>query len=114
MFPMFFIGIPPVPAFFISKFLEIANFDVLPVQDIWGRIFYMPPCYQLGARYNAVGMGDTQFVGNIGSLFVSLIIVQLMMIAAVITFQLKRYTKRPLLKNVWLKLKNDAFWVVPI
>jgi hypothetical protein len=74
----------------------------------------MPPCYQLGARYNAVGMGDTQFVSNIGSLFVSVIIVQLMMITAVIMFQLKRSTKRQLFKKVWLKLKNDAFWVVPI
>ena len=41
-----------------------------------------------------MGMGDTQFVSNIGSLFVSVIIVQLMMITAVIMFQLKRSTKR--------------------
>ena len=118
MFPMFFIGIPPVPAFFIAKFLEIANFDVLPVQNIWGKIFYMPPCYQLEARYNAVGMGDTQFVGNIGSLFVTIIIVQLMMIVAVIAFQLKGCIKQQRLKkglkNIWLKLRHDAFWVVPI
>ena len=103
MFPMFFIGIPPVPAFFIAKFLEIANFDVLPVQNIWGKIFYMPPCYQLEARYNAVGMGDTQFVGNIGSLFVSIIIVQLMMIVAVITFQLKGCIQQKRLKKGFKK-----------
>ena len=114
MFPMFFITIPPVPAFFIAKFLEIANFDVLPVQDIWGKIFFMPPCYQLETRYNAVGMGDTQFVGNIGSLFVTVIIVQLIMVVAILTFQLKRTTKLTQFKNLWLKIKHHAFWVVPI
>ena len=118
MFPMFFIAIPPVPAFFIAKFMEIANFDVLPVGDVWGKIFYMPPCLQLGARYNAVGMDDTMFVGNIGSLFVTIIIVQFMMIAAIAAFNLKDCIKNKRFKkgakNIWLKLKNDAFWIVPI
>jgi len=114
MFPMFFIAIPPVPSFFVAKFMEIANFDVLPVATAWGKIFYMPPCGQLGARYNAVGMEDTMFVGNIGSLFVTIIVVKFMMVTAVVAFQCKRVTKRPIFKIVWLKLRNDAFWVVPI
>ena len=56
--PMFLVTIPAVPAVVIGALLEIANFDMLPVQDLWNKVFYMPPCYPLAAQYVSIGMQD--------------------------------------------------------
>jgi hypothetical protein len=50
---------PATPAVVLGKVLEIANFDVLPMQDIWKKIFYMPPCQALSSRFVTVGMQDS-------------------------------------------------------
>ena len=50
---------PATPAVVLGKFLEIANFDVVPMQDIWGKMFYMPPSQALSSRFVTVGMQDS-------------------------------------------------------
>lgn len=77
---MFCVQIPPMPAVVLQKFLEIANFDILPVDRIWEAIFYMPASYPLEARYQAVGIETTQFVANMGSLFIICLLISLLVI----------------------------------
>ena len=59
MLPLFNIQMPATPAVVLGKFLEIANFDVVPMQDIWSKIFYMPPSQALSSRFVTVGMQDS-------------------------------------------------------
>jgi hypothetical protein len=51
LMPVLNIRLPALPAVIISKFLEIANFDILPVEKIWTKIFKMAPCNNLAIRF---------------------------------------------------------------
>jgi len=79
MMPMFCIQIPSMPSIVLQKFIEIANFDIIPVDKIWESIFYMPSSYPLEARYQAVGIETTLFVANMGSLFIICMVVGIIM-----------------------------------
>ena len=51
LMPILNVKLPAIPAVLISKFLEIANFDILPVEKMWTKIFKMQPCYNLAMRF---------------------------------------------------------------
>ena len=103
---------PATPAVVLGKFLEIANFDVVPMQDIWGKMFYMPPSQALSSRFVTVGMQDSQFVGNLGSMFLTIVLVQILMLIAYLTKLLKK-TKNLKIKSLWGKIEHIAFWNFP-
>ena len=50
----------------------------------------MPPSVPLSGRYVAVGIEDTNFVANLGSMFVTLVIMQLLILFAYFTKFLKK------------------------
>jgi hypothetical protein len=111
MMPMFCVQIPPMPAVVLQKFLEIANFDIIPVEKIWEAIFYMPASYPLEARYQAVGFETTQFVANMGSLFIICLLISiLMLVTAILSF----CTGFNPIRNVLNYLQHNAFWVMPL
>lgn len=66
------ITLPPLPAVFISKFFQIANFDILQGGLVYGKIFYMPTGNALNANFDAVGFKDMYVVNNMGTLLITL------------------------------------------
>jgi len=86
LMPVLNIRLPALPAVIISKFLEIANFDILPIATLWTKIFKMAPCNNLASRFQTVGMESNHFTGNMGSLFVSLLVAVLLMLLATLSY----------------------------
>ena len=111
MMPMFCIHIPSMPSVVLQKFIEIANFDILPVDKIWEAIFYMPSSYPLDARYQAVGIETTQFVANMGSLFIIWLLITIVMI---FTFLISCCLKCKIFRKCYIYLELKAFWVLPL
>ena len=87
--PVFNIKIPPTPAALLSKFLDMATFNILPMGKIMSKIFYMPPCQPLDLRFSAVGFQDSQFIANVGSIFLSIVAIPFLIIIAKIVEKLR-------------------------
>ena len=48
--------------------MEIATFDIIQVGKFWEKIFYMPPAQQLSMRFVTVGITDSLYANNTGSI----------------------------------------------
>lgn len=112
--PLFDITIPPSSAMVVEKFMEIASFDIIPMSWVWGKIFYMPPSQPLPLRYATVGIEDSSLIGNIGSIFISLLIVILLFALAMMARQFKKCSKSSKSKEFSHSLSEKAFWNIPI
>jgi len=112
MMPMFFISTPALPGAVVQKFLDIANFDFLPVGDMYAGIFYMPPNYPLEDRYVACSMEDNLFVGNMGTLFVIFLLIFLAMVLyGLLSFCEHKHKK---IKQCRKCLNRNLFWAFPL
>ena len=82
MIPMFLINLPPTTAGLLKKFFQIASFDLIPVTWLWEQMFYMPPSQELELRFSQVGFEDSNFIGVVGSLFLSVLAACLLLLFA--------------------------------
>jgi len=112
LIPLFNIRVPPASAVFLKKFFEIASFDLVPVDKIWNKIFYMPPSHTLDLRFAQLGIEEACLIGNIGSVSLSLLAIGLLLLLAEIVERLKR-TGIKRIKMMWKKISKKAFWNAP-
>ena len=72
------------------KFIEMANFDIIPVEDIYPTIFDMPE----GEPYNEVlgefEFDETYFVYNVGSPIIIMLLIVIVMIALLVNEYIPR------------------------
>jgi len=107
---MFSISIPPSSASLIDKYMQIASFDLVPVNWIWEKIFYLPPYQPLGLRFATVGVSDSSLINNIGSIF-------LMVIASILLFGLGsaiRKIRANKAVSIFRNLHAQAYWQFPL
>lgn len=91
--------------------MEIASFDIIPVNWIWEKLFYLPPYQTLSMRFVAVGIKDSSLIGNIGSIFITVIAVVLLFGAASILQKTKSLDK---IKSFRRYMVAQAFWKLPL
>jgi uncharacterized membrane protein len=94
--------------------MEIASFDIIPMSWVWAKMFYMPPSQSLPLRYSTVGIEDSSLIGNIGSIFISLLVVILLFALAIMARQFKKCCKGQKTKDFSRSITEKAFWNIPI
>ena len=96
MIPLFKITLPDNAANFFAYVMQIAAFDVVPTDTIFGYIFSIPDDGlpdALNSNFDAVGFSTIYFFNNMGSLIFGLMSSPILAVVAKILFMFKQYPK---------------------
>jgi hypothetical protein len=84
--------------------MEIVNFDIIPVNWIWKKIFFMPPSQQLPLRFATLGMNDSSLLNNNGGIIISILTVTVLFSLTFTVRQIKRHKKTERVRDLSHKL----------
>jgi hypothetical protein len=109
LMPLFNIEIPANAQLFYGFIMQLASFNILPMQDFYGK--YLPsPSWDgpLNERFEAIGFQSTFFLNNMGSMVIGLAMIPFLSCVLCVLKPLSRFSHRiASLKN---KIQSSLFW----
>ena len=107
------ISIPAITSFNLGFIQKIANFDIIPTDDIWNHFFpEIPKSYQIHKKFQQLGYDSEYFLFNIGTFLFSFVAYPLIV---VLNFMLKCLSYRfSRIKSFYEKVNSFTFYSYPI
>ena len=109
LLPLFNIEMPANAQIFFGFIMEIASFDILPMQEFYDK--YLPTPYwdePMNDKFNYLGLQSTFFLNNMGTMVIGLAMIPLLSALLLVLQPLSRFSSKiAKFKN---KLYTSLFW----
>ena len=120
MMPLIDVQLNAVTHEVIMKFMEIANFDIIPVENLFPEVFDMPDGEAFNDVLESFDFDAPYFIYNVGSPFIIMILVFALILSLFIieyTPKCRNYRLKRIQKFFRLRTKGihgTMFWSTPI
>jgi hypothetical protein len=109
LFPLFNLEMPANAQIFYGFIMELASFNILPMQDFYDKYLPTPEWDEpLNEKFNNLGFQSTFFLNNMGTMVIGIAMIPLLSLLLLVLIPLSRHSKRiAKFKN---KLQTSLFW----
>ena len=109
LLPLFNIEMPANAQIFYGFIMELASFNILPMQEFYDKYLPTPEWDEpLNDKFNNLGFQSTFFLNNMGTMVIGLAMIPLLSFLLLVLIPLSRHSKRiAKFKN---KLQTSLFW----
>jgi len=107
--PLFNIDMPANAQMFYGFIMQLASFNILPMQDYYEKFIPAPSWDEpLSEKFDILGFGSTFFLNNMGTMVLGIVMIPLMGCVLLFLMPLAKCSKRVL--KLYHKIHSSLFW----